>query len=171
MEQTNKKQLSQTKTITIYTDGACSGNPGIGGWGAILLYTAKKTADNAVKEYKKCINGMEENTTNNRMELTAVIESLKLLKFPCKINLFTDSKYVLEGATKWLSSWQKNNWRCANKKPVKNAELWKELSLRTENHEIIWHWVKGHADNELNNEVDKLARDAIENFKKNAEIS
>ena len=145
------------KKIIIYTDGACSGNPGKGGWGAILIC---KTKDKNGKEvdFTKKISGGDNNTTNNKMELTAVIEALKILKTSCEIDLFTDSKYVMDGATKWLKQWQDNNWRCANKKPVKNQELWQELSLQSQKHIINWHWVKGHADNVLNNEVDRLAR-------------
>lgn len=164
MSTTDEGNKKNKPSITIYTDGACSGNPGIGGWAAILLYKTQ-IVNNCKKEYKKCISGMEEKTTNNKMELTAIIESLKLLKFPCKIELFTDSKYALDGATKWLNSWSENNWRCANKKTVKNIELWQKLSLYLKVHDITWHWVKGHADNDLNNEVDRLARNAFKDFK------
>lgn len=143
--------------LTIYTDGACSGNPGKGGWGAILLYQIKdKTGQQ--KTLKKCISGSAEYTTNNQMEMTAVIEALKLLKKPCEIELFTDSKYVLEGSTKWLTGWIQKGWKGADKKPVKNQELWKELVKLYEIHTINWHWVKGHSSDILNNEVDALAR-------------
>lgn len=144
--------------ITIYTDGACSGNPGVGGWGAILLYS---TIDKNGKKQtlKKAISGREENTTNNKMEMMAVISSLKLLKKPCDIDLYTDSKYVMSGITEWIYNWIKNGWKGADKKPVKNKELWQEMFELTKLHQIHWHWVKGHADNELNNEVDKLARE------------
>ena len=139
--------------IKVYTDGSCRGNGGInarGGWGFVIF----DEDGNFLKEG----SGASFNTTNNKMELTAVIEALKILKTSCEIDLFTDSKYVMDGATKWLKQWQDNNWRCANKKPVKNQELWQELSLQSQKHIINWHWVKGHADNVLNNEVDRLAR-------------
>ena len=143
-------------TITIYTDGACSGNPGKGGWGAILLcnYTDKT---GQTKQLKKIISGGELNTTNNKMEITAVIKSLKKKKKPSKIELFTDSKYVLDGFTKWLPNWQKQGWKGANNKPIKNISLWQELLQVSEPHKINWHWVKGHSTSDLNNEVDALA--------------
>ncbi len=142
--------------ITIYTDGACSGNPGKGGWGAILIYKSKNS-EGHFNEIKKKISGHEEFTTNNKMELTAVIEALKNIKKTSNIELFTDSKYVLDGFTKWLPNWQKNGWKSSNKNKVKNIELWKELFNLSLQHSINWHWVKGHSDNNLNNEVDKLA--------------
>lgn len=145
------------KRVTIYTDGACSGNPGNGGWGAILLCdTFDKNGTKQV--FKKKISGGEKDTTNNKMELTAVIEGLKTLKVKCDVEIFTDSKYVMEGATKWMTNWIKNNWRTADKKPVKNIELWQELNDLLVKHKVAWHWVKGHADDALNNEVDALAR-------------
>lgn len=138
--------------VTIYTDGACSGNPGPGGWGAILMY----------KDNKKEISGGKENTTNNVMELTAVIEALKLLKFPCKVNLYSDSAYVVNAFTqKWINNWQKNNWKTADKQDVKNKELWQELLTLTKTHQVTFIKVKGHADNEYNNRCDELARQAI----------
>lgn len=138
--------------VTIYTDGACSGNPGPGGWGAILMY----------KGNKKEISGGKENTTNNVMELTAVIESLKLLKFPCKVNLYSDSAYVVNAfLQKWINNWQKNNWKTADKQDVKNKELWQELLTLTKTHQVTFIKVKGHADNEYNNRCDELARQAI----------
>lgn len=136
--------------IEIYTDGACSGNPGPGGWAAILLH----------KEHRKEIYGCESQTTNNRMELKAVIEALKKLKKPSEITLNTDSKYVMEGATKWMFNWKKNNWRTADKKPVKNVELWQDLDVEIQRHKIQWIWVKGHSGNLMNEEVDVLARNA-----------
>ena len=143
--------------IAIYTDGACSGNPGKGGWGAILIYNKKKqNGDN--KEIKKIISGSNNMTTNNIMELTAVIEALKIIKKPSKITLFSDSKYVINGATQWLQKWQTNRWLGANKKPIKNVELWQDLLKLSTNHEIQWNWVKGHSTDPVNNEVDLIAR-------------
>ncbi len=139
------------KKVIIYTDGACSGNPGKGGWGAILQY-----GDN-IKE----ISGYSELTTNNKMELQAVIEALKLLKRRCDIELYTDSVYVKDGITKWIDNWKKNNWRTSKKDDVKNKELWVELDNLVNQHNINWNWVKGHADNEFNNRVDRLARNEI----------
>ncbi len=141
------------KKISIYTDGACSGNPGPGGWGAVLIYNSTK----------KDISGFAENTTNNRMELQAVIESLISLKSPCEVDLYTDSKYVQEGITKWIFGWLKNGWRNSKKEEVKNSDLWKQLLEVQKPHKVKWHWVKGHADNEMNNRADNLARTAIEN--------
>ena len=138
--------------ITIYTDGACSGNPGPGGWGAILMY----------KDNKKEISGGKKDTTNNVMELTAVIEALKLLKYPCKVSLYSDSAYVVNAfLQKWIFGWQKNNWKTADKKDVKNKELWQELVKLTRTHDVTFIKVKGHADNEYNNRCDELARKAI----------
>lgn len=138
--------------VVIYTDGACSGNPGPGGWGSILMY----------KENKKEISGGKDNTTNNVMELTAVIEGLKLLKFPCKVKLYSDSAYVVNAFTqKWIYGWIKNGWQNSNKEPVKNKELWQELYDLTKVHEVEFIKVKGHSDNEYNNRCDELARNAI----------
>ncbi len=135
--------------ITIYTDGACSGNPGPGGWGAILMFG----------DTKKEISGGLDNTTNNVMELTAVIESLKMLKRPCKVNLYSDSAYVVNAfLQKWIYGWIKKNWKTAGNEPVKNKELWQELYGLTKVHEVTFHKVKGHADNEFNNRCDELAR-------------
>ncbi len=146
------------KIVSIYTDGACSGNPGPGGWAALLLYLDKK----------KEISGCLPSTTNNIMELTAVIEALKCLRLTdiesWKIDVYTDSKYVCDGIASWIYSWQKNKWRTSKNQPVKNAELWRELFDLKQNKNISWHWVKGHADNELNNYVDSLARSAIKNL-------
>lgn len=136
--------------IEIFTDGACSGNPGAGGWGVILRYG--KT--------EKELSGGETLTTNNRMELTAVIEALKALKKPCQITLYTDSRYVMDGVTKWLPNWKLNNWKTTNKKSaVKNLELWQELDQLLSHHQIKWVWVKGHNGHPENERVDKLARD------------
>ena len=139
--------------VTIYTDGACSGNPGPGGWGAILMY----------KENKKEISGGKKDTTNNVMELPAVIEALKLLKFPCKVKLYSDSAYVVNAFLQnWVINWQRNNWKTADKKEVKNKELWQELVELTNIHDITFIKVKGHSDNEYNNRCDELARKAIQ---------
>lgn len=135
------------KKIELYTDGACSGNPGHGGWGYILKYKS------AVKE---AFGGCAE-TTNNQMELTAVIEGLKALKEPCEIDLYTDSRYVLDGCQKWLASWKKNNWKKADKKPVLNQNLWIILDEYLQQHNIVWHWVKGHAGHPENERADTLA--------------
>lgn len=138
--------------ITIYTDGACSGNPGPGGWGAILMY----------KDIKKEISGGKKDTTNNVMELSAVIEALKLLKHPCNVELYSDSAYVVNAFfQKWIINWQKNHWKTADKKDVKNKELWQELVELTTIHSVTFHKVKGHSDNEFNNRCDELARNAI----------
>ena len=146
------KEVDVMDEITIYTDGACSGNPGPGGWGAILMY----------KDNKKEISGGKKDTTNNVMELTAVIEALKLLKYPCKVNLYSDSAYVVNAfVQKWIFGWQKNNWKTADKKDVKNKELWQELVRLTKIHDVTFIKVKGHADNEYNNRCDELARKAI----------
>ena len=136
--------------IEIFTDGACSGNPGPGGWGALLRW----------KDTEKELSGGASETTNNRMELTAVIEALKALKVPCVISLYTDSKYVMEGVNQWLPNWKKNNWKTANKKSeVKNIDLWQQLDELLPKHEILWNWVKGHNGHVENERVDKLARD------------
>ena len=139
--------------VTIYTDGACSGNPGPGGWGAILMYQGNK----------KEISGGKKNTTNNEMELTAVIEALKILKFPCQVDLYSDSAYVVNAFLQnWIGNWIKNNWKTSSKEPVKNQELWKELYELTKTHQVTFIKVKGHSDNEFNNRCDELARNAIE---------
>ena len=141
--------------VIIYTDGACSGNPGPGGWGAILMYQGNK----------KEISGGKSNTTNNVMELTAVIEALKLLKYPCEVELYSDSAYVVNAFTqKWIDNWMKNNWKTSNKEPVKNQELWKELYDLTKIHKVKFIKVKGHSDNEFNNRCDELARNEIKNY-------
>lgn len=138
--------------VIIYTDGACSGNPGPGGWGSILMY----------KENKKEISGAMKDTTNNVMELTAVIEALKLLKFKCNVKLYSDSAYVVNAFNqKWIYGWIKNGWKNSNKEPVKNRELWEELYSLTKIHNIEFIKVKGHADNIYNNRCDEMARNAI----------
>ena len=141
--------------VIIYTDGACSGNPGPGGWGAILMY----------HENKKEISGGQKDTTNNIMELTAVIEALKLLKRPCEVDLYSDSAYVVNAFRQdWISGWIKNNWINSSKEEVKNKELWQELVALTETHYVIFHKVKGHSNNKYNNRCDELARNAIKDL-------
>lgn len=136
------------KTVTIYTDGACSGNPGPGGWGAILCYNGRE----------KTLSGGEKQTTNNRMELTGVITALSALKEPCTVELYSDSKYVIDALTRgWAVSWREKGWIKADKKPALNADLWERLLELSEIHELHCHWVKGHAENEYNNRCDALA--------------
>ncbi|MEP3278977.1 MAG: ribonuclease HI [Stappiaceae bacterium] len=137
--------------VTIYTDGACSGNPGPGGWGALMQYG---TAD-------KHLKGGAAETTNNRMELTATIEALNALKRPCTVDLYTDSQYVKNGITQWIHAWKKNGWRTAAKKPVKNAELWQALDEALKRHKVTWRWVKGHAGDPGNEAADQLAREGM----------
>lgn len=139
------------KTVTIYTDGACSGNPGPGGWGALLQYG----------EAEKELSGGEAETTNNRMELMAAIKALEALKHPCTVDLYTDSTYVKDGITQWIFGWKKNGWKTAAKKPVKNADLWQMLDAEVKRHTVRWHWVKGHDGDERNERADGLARNAI----------
>ena len=139
--------MIQMSKVYLYTDGACSGNPGPGGWACLLKYN----------EAQKEISGGAKETTNNQMELTAVIEGLSLLKKPCEVELFTDSKYVLEGATKWLDGWIQKGWKKADKKPVLNRELWEKLIPLFQKHTITWHWVKGHAGHPENERVDTMA--------------
>ena len=136
------------RTVTIYTDGACSGNPGPGGWGAILEWNG----------VEKELSGGEAQTTNNRMELTAVISALSALKEPCHVELYTDSKYVADAAMKrWVYAWKAKGWVKSDKKPALNVDLWEKLLPLLKTHEVVWHWVKGHAENEKNNRCDKLA--------------
>lgn len=144
------------KEIDVYTDGACSGNPGPGGWGVLLRY----------KNHEKELSGGEALTTNNRMELTAVIEALKSLKQSCHIHLYTDSQYVMKGFTQWLPGWIVKDWKNASKKPVLNADLWRQLLDLSARHTIEWTWVKGHAGHAENERVDALARQFIERLNK-----
>ena len=143
------------KKVVIYTDGACRGNPGNGGWGAILNYNDKT----------KEIKGFASNTTNNIMELTAVIKSIELLKEPCQITVFTDSKYVQNGISTWIHGWKKNGWKTSNKKSVKNKNLWLALDDQAAKHNISWEWVKGHSGHPLNERADELANQAIDEGK------
>ncbi|MVF12426.1 ribonuclease HI [Ketobacter sp. MCCC 1A13808] len=137
--------------VEIFTDGACKGNPGPGGWGALLRHNG----------HEKTLKGAEADTTNNRMELTAALEALRSLKRPCKVDLTTDSQYVRKGITEWIHGWKKKGWKNASKQPVKNADLWKELDAISQQHEVQWHWVKGHSGHRENELVDQLANDAI----------
>jgi len=134
--------------VVIYTDGACSGNPGPGGWGAILTYNGTE----------KELCGGESNTTNNRMELMAAIMALEALKRGCRVDVHTDSQYVRNGITSWLANWKQKGWRTADKKPVKNQELWERLDEACQRHHVSWHWVKGHAGHDINERADALAR-------------
>jgi ribonuclease HI len=145
-------EVGWMKELTIYTDGACSGNPGPGGWGAILLYG----------EHRKELSGGEKLTTNNRMEITAVIEALKCLKEPCKVKVYSDSAYVVNCFRQgWMRNWKRNGWKNSKGLPVENQELWKELDRLMDKHQVEYIKVKGHSDNELNNHCDFLAREAI----------
>tara|TARA_A100000164_G_scaffold24374_1_gene19173 strand:- start:125 stop:559 length:435 start_codon:yes stop_codon:yes gene_type:complete len=142
------------KQVIIYTDGACRGNPGPGGWGALIKFV----------EVKKEIFGGSRDTTNNQMELTAAIEGLAILKEPCSVELFTDSKYVMDGITQWIQNWKKNNWRTASKKDVKNKELWQKLDELISYHQVQWHWVKGHSGDIGNETADILANKGIDSI-------
>ena len=145
----------QEGRVAIWTDGACSGNPGPGGWGAILQFGP------ATKEF----SGGESDTTNNRMELMAAISALESLKRPCSVDVYTDSSYVRGGIMQWLNGWKRNGWRTADKKPVKNMELWQRLEEAAKRHKIVWHWVKGHAGDAMNERADELAREGMKPFK------
>ena len=145
-----------------YTDGACSGNPGPGGWGVLLV---AKTHQKIIKERELC--GGQDSTTNNQMELLAAISALEILDRPSKIKIFTDSSYVKNGVTQWLENWKKNKWKTAARKPVKNAELWRRLDEAKSRHEVAWEWVKGHAGHPENERADELARKGMEPFKSN----
>lgn len=138
--------------VDIYTDGACRGNPGPGGWAAILRYGDKETF----------ISGAEVETTNNRMELQAAVSALQKLKRPCKVSVTTDSRYLMDGIQEWLPNWKQNGWKTAAKKPVKNDDLWRQLDNLVEGHTITWKWVKGHSGHIENEKVDQLANDAID---------
>lgn len=144
----NNKQM---KGIIIYTDGACSGNPGRGGYAAVIKY----------KDSRKIVKGFEKETTNNKMELTAALKALEIIKEPCEIALFTDSSYLIGGMTGWVKQWQKNGWRTAGKKPVKNKELWEKLSILNAKHNVRWIKVSGHSGDELNELCDRLAKEQI----------
>ena len=143
--------MSELTTVEIFTDGACKGNPGPGGWGAVIR----------AGRNEKEISGGEALTTNNRMEMMAALEALNALKRPCHVILSTDSKYVMDGITKWVFGWQKNGWKTADRKPVKNAELWQRLEAALKPHEVRWHWIKGHAGHAENERTDQLARDGL----------
>jgi ribonuclease HI len=142
--------MTEAPLVEIATDGACKGNPGPGGWGAVIRYGA----------HEKELAGGEPDTTNNRMELIAAVEALNALKKPCRVRLSTDSRYVMDGLTKWLRNWQRNGWRTSDKKPVKNADLWQRLIDAAAPHRIEWIWVKGHAGHPDNERADRLASDA-----------
>ncbi|MCW4151924.1 ribonuclease HI [Halomonas sp. 18H] len=138
--------------VTIYTDGACRGNPGPGGWGAVLISGG----------HEKVLKGAETSTTNNRMELLAAIMALRALKRPCQVALWTDSEYVRRGMTEWIQGWIKRDWKTASRKPVKNAELWRDLLEQSRRHNVEWHWVKGHSGHPGNERADALANEAID---------
>ncbi|HRN87033.1 ribonuclease HI [Hyphomicrobium sp.] len=146
---------TNSATVEIYTDGACSGNPGPGGWGAILIWG----------DHRKEIKGGEAETTNNRMELMAAISALEALKKGVEADLYTDSAYVRNGITSWIHGWKRNGWRTADKKPVKNMELWQRLDEALKRHRITWHWIKGHAGHPENERADELAREGMAEFK------
>jgi ribonuclease HI len=137
--------------VEIFTDGACSGNPGPGGWGALLRYQGRE----------KTLSGAERDTTNNRMEMMAAIRSLESLKRPCRVRLTTDSKYVKDGITSWIHGWKKRGWKTAARQPVKNADLWQRLDKAVQAHQVSWHWVKGHSGHPENERADQLATEAI----------
>jgi len=143
--------MSETETVELFSDGACSGNPGPGGWGVLLRW----------KGVERELSGAETQTTNNRMELKAVIEGLNSLKRPCRVAVHTDSQYVHKGIVEWLAGWKARGWRTADKKPVKNIDLWQELDAAAARHRVRWHWVKGHAGHPENERADALARAAI----------
>lgn len=143
-----------SERVAIWTDGACSGNPGPGGWGAILVYGPNS----------KELSGGEAATTNNRMELMAAIQALEALTRPCDVDLYTDSAYLKGGITSWLAGWKRNGWKTADRKPVKNVELWQRLEEAAKPHHIQWHWVKGHANDEMNERADLLARQGMRPF-------
>ncbi|OGA04777.1 MAG: ribonuclease HI [Betaproteobacteria bacterium RIFCSPLOWO2_02_FULL_62_17] len=144
--------MAGTKRVVIHADGACRGNPGPGGWGAILSFG----------DHEKEIFGGERATTNNRMELTAVIRALEALKEPCEINVYTDSQYVQKGISEWLPAWKRRGWRTADKKPVKNVDLWQQLDALAAGHAMRWHWVKGHAGHDGNERADVLANRGVD---------
>ena len=139
------------RNVTIHTDGACSGNPGPGGFGAILAWN----------DHVKEIKGGEPHTTNNRMELMAAIAALEALKVPCSVDLYTDSQYLRGGITGWIDQWKRNGWRTSDRKPVKNIDLWQRLDAALKSHEVRWHWVRGHAGHDLNEQADRLAQQGL----------
>jgi ribonuclease HI len=141
--------------VVIHTDGACSGNPGPGGWGVVMDYNG----------VRKELHGGAADTTNNRMEITAAVKALNALKRPCKVEMHVDSQYVKDGITKWIHGWKRNSWKTADKKPVKNVELWQALDEAIQRHEISWHWVKGHDGHPENERADELAREGMQPFK------
>ena len=147
--------MTEEQKIAIWTDGACSGNPGPGGWGAVLISG----------EHEKDLKGGEAATTNNRMELTAAIEALDALKRPSIVDIHTDSQYVKGGITGWIHGWKRNGWKTADKKPVKNIDLWQRLDAALQRHNVTWHWVRGHAGNEANERADQLAREGMAPYK------
>jgi ribonuclease HI len=149
---------SPRSTVTIYTDGACKGNPGPGGWGALLV----------AGEREREIFGGEARTTNNRMELTAVIRALESLTRPCEVLVYTDSQYVKNGIESWIHGWKRNGWKTADRKPVKNAELWRELDELASRHDVRWHWVRGHADHPGNERADALANRGVDGVRDGA---
>lgn len=142
------------KVVEVFTDGACRGNPGPGGWGVVLRYQGTE----------KILNGAEENTTNNRMELMAAIKGLASLREPCHVILTTDSQYVRKGITEWIQKWKKNGWRNSGKSPVKNQDLWQALEKEIERHDLEWHWVRGHSGHRENEMADQAANEAIDNL-------
>ncbi|MDI1295983.1 MAG: ribonuclease HI [bacterium] len=148
--------MTDLTPVDIFTDGACKGNPGPGGWGAVIRSGTTE----------KEISGGEPQTTNNRMEMMAAVEALNALTRPCKVTLHTDSKYVMDGITKWVFGWQKNGWKTADRKPVKNGEVWQALLAATARHQVTWKWVKGHAGHPENERADKLASAAADSFRR-----
>ncbi|MBB5019655.1 ribonuclease HI [Chitinivorax tropicus] len=143
--------MSEQTVVEIYTDGACKGNPGPGGWGALLIYGG----------HQRELFGGEADTTNNRMELRAVIEALKVLKRPCQVRVYTDSQYVQKGISEWIHGWKRKGWRNSQNEPVKNADLWQQLDLAQSQHQMEWRWVKGHAGHEMNERADQLANQGV----------
>jgi ribonuclease HI len=151
MESAPSRPPARASRVVIHTDGACSGNPGPGGWGAILVWNG----------HERELKGGELHTTNNRMELTAAIEALNALKRPCAVDLYTDSQYLRAGITEWIRTWRRNNWRTADRRPVKNVDLWQKLDAALSRHDVSWHWVQGHAGHAMNERADRLARKGL----------
>jgi ribonuclease HI len=147
--------MTKENTVVIYTDGACSGNPGPGGWGSVLLFNG----------HRRELSGGDAETTNNQMEMMAVIQALESLKRPCSVMIYTDSVYVMKGMTEWIEQWKKRNWKTAAKKPVKNVELWQRLEQAVSPHQVKWQWVKGHSGVPGNERADELATNAIHPFR------